>query len=302
MAQRPVWRGHLRLALVSCPIALYTVREAGSDLRFHLINPDTGNRVRMVTVDAETDEELSRQDLVKGYEYEKDRYVLLNEDDFESAKIESSSIIQIEKFVSNDTIDPIYFDTSYYIAPDDDAGRDVYVVLRDAIAKTKRLALSHVVISQRERVVAISPLGSGLVAHTLHEMQDVRQSEDIFADVPSHKPDADMVQLAIQLIERQTGKFDPAIMQDRYEMRLREVIQAKLKGKGLRPLKQEATGRDNVIDLMSALKRSLGDNDNTPARRPAAKRAATKPARKKSTAKPVKAQTAGTKKRKAARR
>ena len=200
MAQRSIWRGHLRLALVSCPVALYSVREAAGDLHFHLINPETGNRVRMVTIDAETDKEVSRQKLAKGYEFEKDRYVLLDDTDLEFRKFESSSTIGVEKFVPADAVDPIYFDTSYYMAPDGKAGRDIYVVLRDAISKTKRMALSRVVVSQRERVIAILPMGRGLVVHTLRELHDVREADGVFSSVPQVKPDPDMVDLAIKLL------------------------------------------------------------------------------------------------------
>jgi DNA end-binding protein Ku len=244
--------------LVSCPVALYSVREAAGDLHFHLINPKTGHRVRMISVDAETEQEVSRRDLVKGFEFEKDRYVLLDESDFDSARIESSSTINVESFVPTEALDPIYFESTYYMAPDGNAGSDVYVVLREAIAKTKRTALSRVVLSQRERMIAISPSGQGLVARTLHEMQDVRQADEVFAAVPRDKPAAEMVDLAVQLIERQSGKFNPAVMQDRYEARLRELIDAKLRGKGLQPgTEADGTDRSNVIDLMSALKQSL---------------------------------------------
>jgi DNA end-binding protein Ku len=274
------------------------VRQATGDLHFHLINPDTGNRVRMVTVDAETDKEVSRQDLVKGYEFEKDRYVLLDDADFESARIESSSTIEVERFVPADAIDPIYIDTSYYVAPDGKAGRDVYVVLREAIARTKRLALSRVVVSQRERVIAISPHQDGLVAHTLRELRDVRQSDEVFAGVPHDKPDPEMVKLAVQLIDRQTGKFDPTVMDDRYEARLREVIDAKLHGEGLEPIRQgDDADRGNVIDLMSALKRSLGKASGAAASRaPANKKTATRSASSR-----AKRTSAPAKKRKAAR-
>jgi DNA end-binding protein Ku len=173
MAERPVWRGHLRLALVSCPVALHSVLRTSGNLRFHFINPKTGNRVRMVTQDAETDAEVSRRDLVKGYEFEKDRYVLLDDEDFASAKIETSSTMTVDKFVVRDAIHPIYFDTSYYLVPDGDAGQDVYVVLRDAIVQSGRAALSRVVISRRERAVAILPLEKGMVLHTLHEPRDL---------------------------------------------------------------------------------------------------------------------------------
>lgn len=260
MAQRPIWRGHLRLALVSCPIALHSVLRASGDLHFHFINPKTGNRVRMVTLDAETDKEVARRDLVRGYEFEKDRYVLMDDEDFENARIESSSTMTVEKFVARDAIEPVYFDASYYMLPDGDAGLDVYVVLRDAIAKSGQAALSRVVISRRERAVAILPLDRGLVMHTLHEPRDLYDYEKLFEQMPRAKPDPEMVKLATQLIERQEAKFEPADFEDRYEARLRQVIEAKLKGEGITPQEPEAPRGDNVIDLMAALKRSLGQN------------------------------------------
>jgi len=182
---RPIWRGHLRLALVSCPIALYTVVRGSSGLHFHLINPKTGHRIRMVSQDAETDDEVSRGDLLKGYEFEKDRYVLLDDDDFEQARIDSSSTLTIGKFVDVASIEPIFFDTSYYLAPDGEAGQDVFVVLRDAIRKSRVAALSRVVIARRERAVAIIPSGLGLVCHTLHEPNDLWDAAPLFEAVES---------------------------------------------------------------------------------------------------------------------
>ena len=169
MASRPIWRGHLRLALVSCPVALYNARHDRSNIRFNLINPETGNRIRMITQDAETGDELQRRDLVKGYEFKKDQYVLLTDEDFDSVKVESSSVMTVEKFVDTGSIDPMYYDASYFVAPDGKAGTDVYAVLREAIAKTGKTALARVVISQRERTVALRPMCEGLMAHTLHE-------------------------------------------------------------------------------------------------------------------------------------
>jgi DNA end-binding protein Ku len=282
MASRPIWRGHLRLALVTCPIALHGVARAGGDLHFHYINPKTGNRVRMVTMDAETDAEVSRRDLVKGYEFEKDRYVLLDDEDFEQAKIESSSTLTVGKFVDRGEIAPIYFDTSYYVVPDGDAGQDVYCVLRDAMKDTGRAALSRVVIARRERAVAIFPMGKGMVCHTLHEPRDLYESKPLFDAIADDKPDMEMLKLAIQLIERQEGNFTPADTEDHYETRLREVIAAKLKGEGVTPQQAEAPARDNVIDLMAALKASLGRGgqaEKAPERRkpaPAKRQAAAK--------------------------
>jgi DNA end-binding protein Ku len=257
MAQRPIWRGHLRLALVSCPVALYSARHDRATLRFNLINPKTGNRIRMVTQDAQTEEELSRRDLVKGYEFKKDHYLILTEDDFQSVKVDSSSTMTVDKFVEGGSIDPIYFDTSYYLGPDGEAGKDVYAVLRDAIEETGRIAISRVVIAQRERAIALMPMQGGLVAHTLHEERDLNDAKAVFDDVAGFKTDPEMVKLAKQLIDRQTGRYDPVDMEDRYEGRLRALIEAKLKGEGLSEEVAEQPDRSNVIDLMAALKNSL---------------------------------------------
>ncbi len=258
VASRPIWRGHLRLALVSCPVALYSAYHEHNNLHFHFINPKTGNRVRMVTLDSQTDEELERRDLSRGYEYEKDQYVLLDDDDFEAARIDSSATLNVEKFVDTDSIDPVYFDTGYYMAPDGDAGQDVYVVLRDAIRQSQKVALSRVVISRRERAVAIMPMENGLIVHTLYETRDVSDPASLFTGVPAAKPDPDMVKLARQLIDRQSDRFVASDIDDRYEARLREVIQAKIKGRGPKPPSGRPEPANNVVDLMAALKKSLG--------------------------------------------
>ncbi|MBL6079595.1 Ku protein [Belnapia sp. T18] len=264
--QHPIWRGHLRLALVSCPIALYSARQASAELHFHFINPKTGNRVRMVTLDGGTEEEVRRSDLVKGYEFKKDTYVLLDDADFERAKIDSSTVLTLDKFVPADAIDPIYYDASYFMVPDGEAGQDVYSVLREAIGKTGRVGLARLVIARRERSVAIMPLGRGLVLHTLNDPKELHDPEELFVNLHAGKPDAAMVRLATQLVDRQTQRFVPADMEDRYEARLREVIEAKLRGEE-QPEVEEEPQRDNVIDLMTALKRSLGDAaDGKPAR------------------------------------
>jgi DNA end-binding protein Ku len=255
------------------------VARASGDLRFHFINPKTGHRVRMVALDAETDKEVARSDLVRGYEFEKDRYVLLDDEDFANARVESSSTMTVDKFIAREAIQPIYFDASYYLVPDGEVGQDVYVVLRDAIAASDTAALSRVVISRRERAVAILPLENGMVLHTLHEPRDLHAYDTLFDRIPDARPDAEMVKLARQLIGRQKGKFAPADIEDRYEARLREVIDAKLKGEGIEPEETAEPRGDNVIDLMAALKRSLGEGRRTAPRAPAkkkAKRAATR--------------------------
>ena len=199
-----------------------------------------------------------------------------SDEDFDSVKVESSSVMTIEKFVDTESIDPVYYDAAYYLAPDGDAGRDVYAVLREAIAKTGKTALARVVISQRERTIAIRPTGEGLMAHTLYEDRDLNSSKDCSTASPGIKIDPEMVQLASQLVQRQSGKYDAADLEDRYETRLRAMIDAKLKGEGIDVSEPEEPARTNVVDLMAALKKSLGQAAEEKKPAPAKKRAAAK--------------------------
>jgi DNA end-binding protein Ku len=288
MAVRPIWRGHLRLALVSCPVALYNARHDRTSIRFNLINPDTGNRIRMITQDAETGKELERRDLVKGYEFRKNQYLLLNDEDLNSVKVESSAVMTVEKFVDADSIDPVYYDAAYHLAPDGDAGRDIYAVLREAIAKTGKVALSRVVISQRERTIALRPADGGLMAHTLFEERDLNSGQELFEGMDGIKVDPEMVELATQLVQRQAGEYDASDLEDRYEMRLRALIDAKLKGEGIDAAEEPEIVTSNVVDLMATLRNSLGQVDEEEpaaakkkaAPKRSAAQAATKPSRK----------------------
>ena len=259
MAARPIWRGHLRLALISCPVALFNARHDRNSIKFNMINPETGNRIKMVTQDGETGAELQRGNLSKGYEISKNRYLILTDEDFDSVKVESSAIMAVEKFVDAGSIDPMYYDASYYLAPDGKAGEDVYAVLREAIAKTGKVALTRVVISQRERVVALRPMGDGLMAHTLHEERDLNSADQYFEDAADLKTDPEMIDLAVQLINRQSAKYDPADFEDRYETRLRAMIDAKIAGGALVAEPDEPPAGGNVIDLVAALRRSVAE-------------------------------------------
>jgi DNA end-binding protein Ku len=268
----------LRLALVSCPVALFSAKHDRSSIRFNLINPETGNRIRMLTVDSETEKEVERRNLVKGYEFRKNTYLLLSDEDFESVRVESSDVMNVEKFVDASSIDPLYYDSGYYLAPDGKAGRDVYQILREAIGRTGRVALSRVVIGQRERVIALRLYEKGLAAHTLFEQRDINDASSLFDDpVPV---DEEMVKLATQLVDRQTAAYEPADIEDRYETRLRAMLDAKLKGEGIdleAPPEPPAT---NVVDLMGALRRSIAEEDKRAAAEtpPASKSKAAKPA------------------------
>jgi DNA end-binding protein Ku len=279
MPARPIWRGHLRLALVSCPVALWNAKHERNTIRFNQINPKTGHRIRMMTVDAETDEEVQRRDLVKGFEFRKDQYLLLTDADFDSVKVESSSVISVEKFVEAGSIDPIYYNSTYYLAPDGDAGRDVYAVLCKAIAETGRVAVARVVIGQRERTIALRSTPGGLVAHTLDEQRDINDAHSILGNAAEIKTDPEMVALAKQLIDRQTTKYDPSDLEDRYETRLRAMIDAKLKGEGIDLSEPVEPDRSNVVDLMAALKKSLGQEAAQPKKAAGTPTAPAKPKR-----------------------
>lgn len=284
MAPRPIWRGHLRLALVSCPVALFNAKHERNSIKFNLINPETGNRIRMLTVDGGTEKEVERRNLVKGYEFKKNTYLLLTDEDLNSVKVDSSEVMTVDKFVDANSIDPIYYDSGYYLAPDGTAGRDVYQILREAIRRTGRVALSRVVIGQRERAVALRPFGNGLAAHTLYDANDLNDASNLF-DEPA-AVDEEMIKLATQLVDRQTADYDPSDIEDRYETRLRAMLDAKLKGEGIEleaPPEPQAT---NVVDLMAALRRSIAEDDKraadapTPAKSKSTKTPATKPSRK----------------------
>src|SRR3954451_23961298 len=273
MAQRPIWRGHLRLALVSCPVALYSAPHERETIRLNMINPATGSRIKMVSQDAQTGEEISRRDTVKGYEYSKGQYVIITDEDLESVRVESSGLIKVEKFVDAGSIDPIYYDSSYYLGPDGKGSKDVYAVLREAIQRTGKVALTRIVISQRERTIALRPMDGGLVAHTLNEQRDLNAAEGLFERVRNVKLDPEMVTLATQLVERQSEQYDPADLEDRYETRLRAMLDAKIKGEGLRDEAKPVSAESNVIDLMAALRKSLGQPPAAAASEPARKTA-----------------------------
>lgn len=266
MAPRPSWEGHLRLSLVSCPVALYGATSRAGDVSFRLINPATGNRIRQVAVDAETGEEVERRDLVRGFEVEKDRYVLLTEEEIRGVRLESTRTIDIERFVGIGEIDRIWWDDPYYLAPSEKAGIEAFVVIRDALRRSGQVAIGRVVIHTRERVVALEPRGEGILLTTLRSHDEIRPEAEAFDGIPARKADAKMVHIAEQIIAQQQGPFEPEAFIDRYEDALRALIRSKQDG-GDDGVAAPPPAKDNVVDLMEALKRSLsGGAGRAPAR------------------------------------
>ncbi|WP_424810921.1 Ku protein [Roseococcus sp. YIM B11640] len=301
MASRPTWEGHLRLSLVACPVSLYPATSYARDIHFHLINPETGNRIRQVTVDPEAGE-VERKELVRGFEYEKDQYVLLTNEEIKSVRLESTRTIDIERFVDATQIDRIWWDTPYYLAPDGKAGIDAFTVIRSAMEDSAKVAIARVVIGTRERVVAIEPRGKGLLLTTLRSHDEIREAEEYFEGIPNAKPDKRMLEIADKIIEQQSGAFDPTQFNDRYEDALRALIESKKDG-GDGGVTAPPPRDDNVIDLMEALRKSL-EQGGRPANdrgKPAAKArpAAKKPAAKKAPAKAPARKAAPAKRRRA---
>jgi DNA end-binding protein Ku len=265
MAYRPTWSGHLRLSLVTCPVALFTATSAGGDIHFNLINPKTNNRIKMITTDPDTGP-VDRSDLVKGYEVEKGQYILLTDDEIKSVKLESTKTIDIERFVPAADIDRIYWDNPYYLAPDGKLAGEAFGVIREAMRRSGQIALGRIVLSTRERLLALEPRGKGILAYSLRADEEVRNSDEIFAPISDAKPDAGMIAIAEKIIEQKEGPFDPSQFVDRYEKALKALIDDKRKGH--EPVTAEAPADTNVVDLMSALRASLtgGASESKPRR------------------------------------
>lgn len=256
-ALRPTWEGHLRLSLVTCPVALYTATARSGDVHFNMLSAKTHNRIRMIPTDPESGP-VERDEIVKGYELEKDRYVIVTDDEIDAVRLESTRTIDIERFVDVADIDRMYWDEPYFLAPDGKLALEAYAVIREAMRRTRRIALGRVVMHTRERVLAVEPRDTGLLAYTLRSQNEVRDPEDAFDDIPATKADPAMVEIAEKIIAQQSGPFDPSKFTDRYEDALRKLIAAKQKGKG-RTVAVEAPADTKVVDLMAALRRSLGE-------------------------------------------
>lgn len=251
----PTWRGHLRLSLVTCPVALHTGLSRGGEVHFNLINPKTNNRIKMVTTDPD-EGPVDREDLVKGYEVEPGRYVLLTDEEIKSVRLESTKTIDIERFVAADEIDRLYWNDPYFLVPDGKLANESFAVIRDAMKASGQIALGRVVMSTRERIVALEPRDRGIIAYTLRSHDEVRDPKEAFAGIPATKVDPAMVAIANKIIEQQEGPFDPEQFTDRYEEALKAMIERKEKGK--KPVSVEDPEDTNVIDLMAALRASLG--------------------------------------------
>jgi len=263
MAPRPNWKGFLKLSLVSCAVALYPATTTSQRIRFNIINKNTGNRIRNEVVDTETGEPVEPEDRVKGYQFEKGQYVLVEEDELDNVALESTHTIEIEEFVPMTDVDRIYLDESFFLVPQDEVAQEAFAVIREAMRKEELAGLARVVIYRREHLLLLQPRGKGLLATALRYKNEVRDEKDYFDDIENIKVPADMLKLAVHILETKKGHFNPGKFEDRYETALQELVKAKRAGKA--PPVVSEPRPSNVINLMDALRRSAQGERRQPA-------------------------------------
>jgi DNA end-binding protein Ku len=272
MAVRANWKGYLKLSLVSCAVALYPATSSTSRVRFNTLNRATGNRVRQQYIDPETGETVDAEDRVKGYEVGKNAYVVIEDEELEAIRIESTHTIDIESFVPVEQVDKRYLEAPYYLAPDDKVAQEAFAVIRDAMKEKGKAGVARVVISRRERMILLEPLGKGIMATMLRYPYEVRGEEAYFEDIPELKLPAEMLDLAAHIIERKSADFDPTAFEDRYENAVVELVKSKETGEPVQT--REAPRPSNVVNLMDALRKSIASEKPVASRKAASKTSA----------------------------
>lgn len=275
MAPRANWKGYLKVAELTCPVALYTAASTSERIAFHTLNRDTGHRVQRQFIDSDTGKPVEREDQVKGYEIGNNEYIVLEPEEVAAAVPESDKTLAVEAFIPVDELDDIYFDKPYYLTPSDKHGQEAFALIRDGLKAKKVAALAQTVLFRRVRTLLIRAEDSGLLATTLNFDYAVRSAKDAFSDIPEMKIKGEMLDLAKHIIGTKYGTFDPSEYKDRYEAALAELVKAKLEGKPIPARKPAKT--EKVVDLMQALRESAGVG-----KKPAAtKKAKAEPARRK---------------------
>lgn len=272
VAARANWKGYLKFGEISCPVSLYTGASTAERVSFHMINRDTGHRVRREFIDPATEEPVDREHQIKGFEIDKDRYVAIEPDEIAKAVPESDKTLAVTAFIPCTDIDTIYFDKPYYLAPSGKIADEAFAVVREALRASKVGALAHAVLFRRYRALMIRAQGLGLVAHTLNFDYEVRSASEAFDGIPKLKIQREMLDLAKHIIETKRGSFDPSQFDDRYEAAVAELVKAKLAGKPIKDTKR--TKSPKVVDLMDALRASAKQDGETTAKRRIGRKAA----------------------------
>ncbi len=291
MAPRPAWKGYLKLSLVTCAVELSGATTASEKVSFRTLNRQTGNAVRRQYIDSVSGKPVGEKNEVRGYEVEKDEFLLIEEDDIKSVQIESSHTLNLDSFVEKSEVDPVYIEKPYYLAPADKVSEEAFAVIRQALENKKMAGLARIVLYQRERPCLIEPFGKGMLLTTLRYGDTVRQADEAYDDAGKVKIDKDLLDLATKVIERKKGSFDPASFEDKYEKAVLDLIKSRKKSGKKAPVRQQEDEEkpSNVINLFDALKKSLaagdgkggaakgdkgddGDGAKTAGRKPAAKK------------------------------
>lgn len=293
MAARAYWQGQIRLALVSIPVEIFSATKSGASIAFNQIHEPSGKRVKyektVPGIGAVPPEEI-----VKGFQYEKGSYVLLDEAEIEGVKLESKKTLELTQFVDAHEIDALYFEKPYYVVPADDLAEEAFIVLREALRRTKKVAIGQLAMRGREYVISLKPCGRGIILETLRYADEVNKAQGYFRDIGDDAPADELLDLAETLIAKRSAKFDPEKFHDRYQDALAELIERKRKGKTIKTEDDEPArpSGSNVVDLMAALKKSLerpgggsATNEDAPAKKAPAKKPAAKAAPKPAPAK-----------------
>ncbi len=286
MAARPIWRGQVRLGLVSIPVELYSATKSGAQIQFHQVHEPSGKRIKYEKVVPGIGP-VDRDEIVKGFEVSKGHYILLDPEEIESVKLESRKTLDLVQFVDIADIDPMYFDKPYYVVPADDLAEEAFVVVRDALRASKKVGVGQLAMRGQEYVVALKPCGRGMLLETLRYDDEVNRAQSYFREIGDSKPDPELLDMAAMLIERKVGEFDPKEFHNRYVDALKSLIAEKRRKKGEKVIQDPDADApppkgSNVIDLMAALKKSLGDDKpakakgKSVARKPAPRRTAAK--------------------------
>jgi len=288
MAARAYWQGQIRLALVSIPVEIDSATKSGAAVQFRQIHEPTGKPIayeKVVTGVGPIDVD----DIVKGYEVSKGEYVLLDQDEIDAVKLESKKTLELTQFVDASEIDVLYYEKPYFVVPSDDLAEEAFIVLREALRRTKKVGLGQLAMRGREYIVSLKPCGRGMVLETLRYADEVNKAQGYFREIPDSKPDAELLDLAEALIDRKTSAFDPDGFHDRYVDALKGLVERKRKANGKKVIEEKDTGESrgsNVVDLMAALRKSMGDKAPAKsAKKPAAKDTAAKTPAKKPAAK-----------------
>ncbi|MFN4273737.1 MAG: Ku protein [Aliihoeflea sp.] len=262
MAVRPVWKGQLRLSLVSIPVEMYSATNRSSTISFRQIHKPSGKPVRYEKVVPGIGP-VDADDIWKGYEVESDEYVLIEPEEIDRIKLETKKTLELIQFVDITEIPPIYFDKPYFLAPTDELAEDAFRVVRDALGQSRKAGLGQLAMRGREHLVAVRPCGSGLLLETLHYEEEIRKTDPFFSSISKKKAEKELLAVASDLIEKKTAPFDAGAFKDRYADAIRKLVADKSKGRKSRVAVESGSSRpkgDNVVDLMSALKKSLEDS------------------------------------------